>query len=291
MNRKTLFSTGLGVSLVLTLLLFTGCASSPESPESRSGYSTIQTLSDRIVQELTIGAAGESRNIAVTPFEGPETMAPLVQDEIISAFLRARIPGLAIFERSGLNTVIEEANLGMSGLVEEESAVTIGSLTGVDAVVIGTIQELAGVFIVSARLVNTANGMIIGTGRGELPAVLEGPVGSGTGRDGSILGKTFRVTELVLKEELQPPDEFAVRKIATTGGEWREYNARGETMWRGSITETGPGSFEVTWIEVPGMPERVGQTTRYNYHRSDGTLLVRIIVGDYEIGYLAMVEG
>jgi TolB-like protein len=85
------------------------------------------------------------------------------------------IPGLAIFERSSLNTVIAEAKLAMSGLVEEESAVKIGNLTEVDAVVIGSIQELAGVFVVSARLVDTANGMIIGTGRGELPAAFDGP--------------------------------------------------------------------------------------------------------------------
>lgn len=290
-----------GALAILAVSLFSSCTTAqnqPNHPEGTGGLTAMKTLSDRIVQELTTDTTGESRNIAVTPFEGPEYVAPLIQDEIISAFLRARIPGLAIFERSGLNKVIAEANLALSGLVEEESAVTIGTLTGVDAVLIGTIQELSGSFIVSARLVDTANGMIIAAGRGEVPAVSAHFL-TGNGQESgkslakdewSILDKTFRVTELVLKEELQPPEELAVRKIVTTGREWIEFNRSNETMWRGSITQAGTGSFEVTWTETPNMPERAGETTRYNYHRSDDTLMVRIIVGDYEIGYLAMVE-
>lgn len=60
-----------------------------------------------------------------------------------------------VLERQLLNKVLEEQNLGMSGLIDASSAAQIGKLLGVDAIVTGTITDMGNMIRINARMIAT----------------------------------------------------------------------------------------------------------------------------------------
>lgn len=77
--------------------------------------------------------------IAVADFKGPERsgsqIATLTQSMLMSAQY------FEIMERDQLRRVLEEQNLGMSGVVDEATAAQIGKLLGVDALIFGEVTR------------------------------------------------------------------------------------------------------------------------------------------------------
>jgi len=60
-----------------------------------------------------------------------------------------------VLERQLLNKVLEEQNLGMSGLIDASSAARIGKVLGVDAIVTGTITDMGNMIRINARMIAT----------------------------------------------------------------------------------------------------------------------------------------
>ncbi|TVQ17625.1 MAG: hypothetical protein EA361_02190 [Bacteroidetes bacterium] len=60
-----------------------------------------------------------------------------------------------VLERQLLNKVLEEQNLGMSGLIDASSAAQIGKILGVDAIVTGTITDMGNMIRINARMIAT----------------------------------------------------------------------------------------------------------------------------------------
>ena len=67
-----------------------------------------------------------------------------------------------VIERQLLNKVLSEQKLGMTGLIDDESAIAIGKLLGVDAIVSGTITDLGTSLKVNARIISTETGKVFG---------------------------------------------------------------------------------------------------------------------------------
>ena len=65
-----------------------------------------------------------------------------------------------VVERNLLNKVLAEQKLGTTGFVDEESAISIGQILGVEAIVTGSITDLVNNIKLNARLISTETGSI-----------------------------------------------------------------------------------------------------------------------------------
>ncbi len=84
----------------------------------------------------------EEIRVAVAPFQDR------VQNGELGADIQARIesalvglPGIKVFSRSQLTAILEEQNLNLTGLVDPETALKLGGLTGVTRLIAGVVQQ------------------------------------------------------------------------------------------------------------------------------------------------------
>jgi curli biogenesis system outer membrane secretion channel CsgG len=63
-----------------------------------------------------------------------------------------------ILERSQLDKILQEHALGLSGALDEETAIDVGHLIGVDAIVVGSAGKLKSQIELDARIVNALDG-------------------------------------------------------------------------------------------------------------------------------------
>jgi len=106
-------------------------------------------------------------------------------DEILIRLQAQANAGRTIIDRGRLAALIEKRGLGMSSLLDPETARALGEETGIQAVALGTITELGRKLRVSIRLVSTGNGRVLAAtaltvARDELAVSLLGqPVAAG----------------------------------------------------------------------------------------------------------------
>ncbi|WKZ67621.1 MAG: CsgG/HfaB family protein [Flavobacteriales bacterium] len=82
--------------------------------------------------------------IAVLPFSSAIKRADIsarLQGNAITALTEARDPFLKVVDRENLERILEEQRLGLSGVVDEQTAVRVGNLMGAQAVLIGTVTD------------------------------------------------------------------------------------------------------------------------------------------------------
>jgi len=108
--------------------------------------------------------------IAVVEFsdlEGQVTdLGRFLSEEVITGLYKTK--KFKVIERQMLNKVLSEQNLQLSGAIDENSAKKIGKLLGVDAIVSGTVSELAMTVKINARLIGTETGEIFGAASAEI---------------------------------------------------------------------------------------------------------------------------
>jgi len=79
------------------------------------------------------------KEVAVVDFKGPDRsgsqIATLLQAKLIESQY------FDIIERDKINRILEEQNMSMSGVMDEETAVEIGKLLGVDAMIFGEVTQ------------------------------------------------------------------------------------------------------------------------------------------------------
>jgi hypothetical protein len=107
-------------------------------------------------QEKTQIAVVEFNVKGLVPIEDAGSIAA----EWLSTSL-AKTGKYQLYERILLQKVVEEQKLGMSGLVDEESAAKVGKLYGVPAIVAGSIIGWEGVFSLTARIIDTETGKVL----------------------------------------------------------------------------------------------------------------------------------
>jgi curli biogenesis system outer membrane secretion channel CsgG len=83
-------------------------------------------------------------SIAVLPFKNASSrpeMAPKVQEYAMTALTETKDPFIKLVDRENMDRILEEQRLGMSGVVDEQTAVRVGNLMGAQAVLMGTLIE------------------------------------------------------------------------------------------------------------------------------------------------------
>ncbi len=123
---------------------------------------TLQPPTDKVpVGALTydpnrVTQVGSRLSIAVLPFEKKGEAEDLdfsLTEKLITQLVNLR--RFRVIERGAMDKVMDEQALGMSGMVDEQTAVQVGKLAGADVIVIGTINIAQGFGKVSARCIDT----------------------------------------------------------------------------------------------------------------------------------------
>jgi len=104
--------------------------------------------------------------LAVAGFEkrGDELPVPdleLIVNDWLIAFL-VNTKSFEVVERQALEKVLQEQSLGQSGILDSKSAADVGRLLGVDVLITGTLMSLGNTLEITARMIDTDNGSIVG---------------------------------------------------------------------------------------------------------------------------------
>lgn len=88
--------------------------------------------------------------VAVLPFTSSDKysgLATKVQAHAMTALIDVKDPFLKVVDRENMDRILEEQRLGLSGVVDEQTAVRVGNLIGAQAVLMGNVvsyQEIPG---------------------------------------------------------------------------------------------------------------------------------------------------
>jgi TolB-like protein len=133
-----------------------------DSVSLRAQKTLAEGISDLASQISAKATQVQKKKIAVLPFHELDGRATILgtylAEELITDLFN--IGGLEIVERAMVDKLLGEIKLGQTGLVDPETAKKIGKLSGVDAVVTGTITDLKSYVAINCRLIDTQTGTI-----------------------------------------------------------------------------------------------------------------------------------
>jgi lipid-binding SYLF domain-containing protein len=113
---------------------------------------------------LTGFAASNKMNVAVLEFEvkgdiGIKDAGAIIAEWMINALFQSHAYDLR--ERVLLRKILREQDLGMSGVIDKNTASRIGELYGVKGIITGSVIQWGNLIYVTARLIDTENGAIL----------------------------------------------------------------------------------------------------------------------------------
>ena len=150
--------------IVLVLIFLVGCVGAKDkSPTQVKKIPTLDEQLDNLTNQIISSMDEEGKKtIAIIEFsnldgEITEFGKYLAEELITRLFMTDRFD---VIERQMLNKVLNEQKLGASGIIDEDSAVSIGQLLGVEAIVTGSITDLGTTLKVNTRMISTESGSI-----------------------------------------------------------------------------------------------------------------------------------
>lgn len=157
-------------------------------------------------------------------------------EELITRLFR--VGSFEVIERRLLDKVLDEQKMSASGLLDVEAAQKIGSILGVESIVVGTIIELSSTIRVNARILSSRTGMVAATA-------------------GESMEKDDKIDQLLTIKHAQPaqstqgPRSMAVEKAAPKLQGNRFYHEDFETCEVGTIPHNWVG-FESMAVVYDG---------------------------------------
>ena len=271
--------------VIFSLLIFSCTTSKPAAPETTK-EETIANVSDRLVAAL-FTKPGEY-HLAILPFENDGSsdavkFSRVLQDEMISAIFRTNLSNITLYERANLNRIIEEQNLGMSGIIE--NPIEIGKMISASEIVIGSTSYDNGYIHITAKIVDVENGSIInsvsdimGSARAKQTVIT---------MDDKINEGEYNVKRLEFIIDWSPAKEQTVTRIEIKNDIWTEYNSLNNLIGQGNLTLHKDRTFGVTWTTA-FSDSMIGGTTIFEYTYSEGIFVVRIIAKNNLIGFIEL---
>ena len=108
--------------------------------EKQSHYKDATTLREKCIEDGRY-------SMAVLEFENATNrtgMATKVQAYALDAMTGIDDPFLKIVDRANLQTIVDEQQLGLSGIIDEQTAVSVGELIGAKAIITGSLTSSEG---------------------------------------------------------------------------------------------------------------------------------------------------
>lgn len=159
MFRKTIF-----VMLIMLLPVYS-FAKITEITDLAKGISE-----DQVAKEKNILF---QKNLAIKSFtNNSPSLIKYNTGSAVAELLSTEMNRSAIFrlvEREHIDKVLGEIELGMTGVINSDSAAQAGQLTGADCIIIGTVSEVGESILISARLISTTTGEVISSRQVTVP--------------------------------------------------------------------------------------------------------------------------
>ena len=133
-----------------------------KTEKKKSFYSKKVPMGALTYDPNKVTQVGSRLSIAVLPFQITGKYSDLSSsftDKMITQLVD--LHRFRVIERNALENVMKEQSLGLSGMIDDKSAVKAGKLVGADVIVIGSILVKQGYAKVFARVINTQTGELI----------------------------------------------------------------------------------------------------------------------------------
>lgn len=154
------------IAMALVFLLSSSCLVSTASAQG-SLDQRVSELSKQIAAKMT---AKEKTTVAVVEFtdlQGNVTdFGRFLAEELVTRL--GDLEKFKVIERQLLNKIIAEQKLSLTGIVDPASAKRLGKILGVDAIVSGTVTNLAQIVRVNSRLISTETGEVFATAAADI---------------------------------------------------------------------------------------------------------------------------
>jgi TolB-like protein len=108
------------------------------------------------------GAAAGNVSLAVMDFQVngfSDYLGGAVAEMLRTGFVG--LPGIDILERAQIDAIAREHKLNLSGLVETRTAVSLGKLIGAHYVILGAVNKIGSMAVITARIVSVSSGTSI----------------------------------------------------------------------------------------------------------------------------------
>lgn len=156
--------------LAVLIVLFGGCAASTGTTAVLpiTLDSELNNLAGQISQSFS---ENEKTDIAIIEFsdiDGKITnLGRFLAEELTT---RLYMSGkFNVVERQLLNKIMQEQEMSLTGMIDENSAVRLGHLLGVQAIVSGSITDLGSYLKVNARLISSESGQVFSVASVQIP--------------------------------------------------------------------------------------------------------------------------
>ena len=127
----------------------------------------MNNLAEQLSRTLVVE---KKQKIVVVEFQGLTEntieIGRLISEELVARLFRTG--RFSMVERHLLDKVLEEQKLGLSGIIDENTAKKVGRLLGADAICTGTVTYLTRSVRVNARLISTETGVIFSAASAEV---------------------------------------------------------------------------------------------------------------------------
>jgi hypothetical protein len=141
------------------------------------------TISLLLLAACAVGLTAQAKlRVAVVEFNVKGNVKIKDAGAIVAEWLAAALAKTAkyeVLERVLLDKILAEQEIQLSGLIDESTAVRIGDLYGAQAIASGTVMEWNGSYSLSARIVDTESGAVLGSATfvtknpGDLPGKMD----------------------------------------------------------------------------------------------------------------------
>jgi TolB-like protein len=130
----------------------------------------VDGVKDLATQISATATKQAKKKIAVLPFREldgqPTILGTYMAEELVTNLVQ--IGNFQVVERQLLHKVLGELKIEQSGAIDPATAKEVGKLTGVDAIVTGSITDLSAFVAVNCRLIDTTTGQVFGAAKATL---------------------------------------------------------------------------------------------------------------------------
>ena len=149
---------------ILIIFALTACGPATKTaviqePEKITLDSQMNTLTNQIISSFNQSNVKKIAVIEFADLEGNVTqLGRFIAEELITRIFTTG--KFDVVERNLLQKVLEEQQLGMTGYIDQETAISLGQILGVDAIITGSITDLGNNVKINARLISTETGSV-----------------------------------------------------------------------------------------------------------------------------------
>ena len=160
-------------------LVILGCASTSQSMDSQPSNQSQFTSSNSTGEQLDIAIRETSdylnrtinagNKLLIIDFQSEfSALSRYINDELTANAVNDRI--FTIVDRQQLDAILRELNIGMSGLIHDDSAQRIGQMLGAQTIISGNISQLGNMFRLTVRALDVETARVDGQFNRNIPS-------------------------------------------------------------------------------------------------------------------------